>query len=82
MKDFEFIEELKRMGACMQVNAGSITGKSGFLIKRFCYKLMKMDYLDFVGTDGHGRRARVLRLLKAIKQSARRWEIDMQERFL
>lgn len=67
MKDFEFIEELKRMGACMQVNAGSITGKSGFLIKRFCYKLMKMDYLDFVGTDGHGRRARVPEIAESYK---------------
>ena len=50
---FDRIGELTEMGAYMQVNAGSIAGTEGFSVKRFCKKLMRMDLLHFVGSDGH-----------------------------
>ena len=52
-KNFDLIEELGDMGCRMQVNAGSILGKDGFKIKRFCAKLMKYDLIDFIGSDAH-----------------------------
>ncbi|MDD3338500.1 MAG: hypothetical protein PHS82_06540 [Lachnospiraceae bacterium] len=55
----EHIEELVRMGACIQMNAGSIAGKGGLTMKWFCKKIMKKNLLHFVGTDAHdvGKRA-------------------------
>ena len=55
----ERVEELARLGAYMQVNAGSIIGEDGWKVKRFCKKMMQEDLLHFVGTDGHGMKYRV-----------------------
>ena len=48
-----FIDELRDMGAYIQMNADSIIGEDGFMIKRFCKKVIKEEMLDFVGSDGH-----------------------------
>lgn len=47
------IEELAEAGAYIQVNAGSILGARGFLIKSYCKKLMKEGLLHFVASDAH-----------------------------
>lgn len=57
--DLDFVDELRNMGAYIQVNTDSITGKDGFTAKHFCKKLIKEDLLDFVGTDGHDKSKRV-----------------------
>ena len=48
-----FAEELKEMGAELQVNADSIVGYEGRAVKKFCKTLIKNDLLDYVGSDGH-----------------------------
>lgn len=58
-KNMEQLQELKEIGARLQVNAESIIGQEGFSLKRFCRKLMKNDMLDFVGTDCHRTNTRV-----------------------
>ncbi len=63
--DLDLIEELRNMGACIQVNADTISGKDGFGMKRFAKKLMKEDLLDFVGSDGHGAKSRTPDMGKA-----------------
>ena len=57
--DLEFLEELKDMGALIQMNADSIIGKDGIRMKAFCKKVIRQDLLDFVGTDGHGMKHRI-----------------------
>ena len=49
----EFIDELRDMGAYIQMNADSISGVEGWGMKRFCKKVMKQDLLHFVGSDAH-----------------------------
>ena len=49
----EFVDGLRDMGAYIQMNADSIIGEDGFMIKRFCKKVIKEEMLDFVGSDGH-----------------------------
>lgn len=56
--DFDLIDELSSYGCLMQVNAGSILGKSGFSAKQFCKKLIKYDMLDLIGSDAHDLKAR------------------------
>lgn len=53
VENVKLIPELIQMGAFIQVNAGSITGDDGRKVKSFCKKLMKNDFLHFIGTDGH-----------------------------
>ncbi len=52
-RNLDFIDELRDMGAYIQMNADSIIGEDGFMIKRFCKKVIKEEMLDFVGSDGH-----------------------------
>lgn len=66
--DLDFVDELRSMGAYIQVNTDSITGKDGFTIKRFCKKLIKEDLLDFVGTDGHDKSKRVPEISRCCNQ--------------
>ena len=51
--DPSFFAELKRMGAELQVNADSIIGKDGFSVRQLCKKMIKMDLVDYIGSDGH-----------------------------
>ena len=69
--DFAGMEELKDMGAFIQVNADTISGKDGFFVKRYARKLMKRDLIDFVGTDAHRSDSRTPGLLKAYEQAAK-----------
>lgn len=56
--NIECLEELIEVGASLQINAGSILGKSGAKVKRFCIKLMKADMVDFIASDTHNRTSR------------------------
>lgn len=49
----ECVEELVRLGSCIQVNAGSIMGKTGFTVKQFAKRLLKEHLVNFVATDAH-----------------------------
>ena len=60
--NLDFVNELRELGALIQVNANSIIGKDGFRVKRFCKHLMQERMLDFVGSDGHGIKERVPRM--------------------
>lgn len=45
----DFIDELRDMGAYIQMNADSIIGEDGFMIKRFCKKVIKEEMLILWG---------------------------------
>ena len=47
------MDHLVRTAAGIQVNAGSILGRSGKKIQKFCRSLMKYDLLPYIGSDAH-----------------------------
>lgn len=47
------IEDLIEMGCYIQVNAGSVTGKSGLKTRRFVKKMLQQGQVHFVATDAH-----------------------------
>lgn len=57
--------ELKRLGAYIQINADSIIGNDGWTTKRYCQKLIKHGWVDFVASDTHGIKNRPNRLKDA-----------------
>ena len=61
------LEDLSAMGAYIQVNADSLSGKDGFKMKRFCKKLLNNDLVDFVGSDGHNLDDRMPDLMSSVK---------------
>ena len=62
------IADLRDVGAYIQVNADTISGKDGLGEKWFAKKLMKHELLDFVGSDAHGCKNRVPGMAKAWNQ--------------
>ena len=52
-KDIGLLQTLADMGAYIQMNAGSITGKEGLAWKWFCKKAMRRGLLHFIGSDAH-----------------------------
>ena len=52
------VEELVDLGAYLQVNASTVTGKHGFFTKLFVMNLMKQNLIHFIGTDAHGTKER------------------------
>lgn len=63
----EVLKDLKKMGVKIQVNTDSISGKDGFMMKRYCKKLIKKHIIDFIATDGHDMKERIPAFEKAAK---------------
>lgn len=49
----ERVEELISLGSRIQINAGSIMGKTGISVKRFTKRLLKEGLVHFVASDAH-----------------------------
>ena len=60
----ERIQELKKLGAQIQINADSVLGYEGHTIKKFCAGLMKDYLVDFIGSDAHNLEGRKMNLGK------------------
>lgn len=78
--DLERIRFMKDMGVYLQVNADSILGKNGFFIQRFCQKIMKCDFLHFVGSDAHDLTKRKPRMGLCIKYIRNKMGQDYTEK--
>ena len=51
--EIDRVQELYNCGAYMQLNAGSIVGKEGRIVKKFCKEVFDLGLCHFVGTDAH-----------------------------
>ena len=58
MEKLSRVEEIKEMGAKLQVNAGSLSGRHGKTEMKDLLKLAKNGLVDFVGTDAHNSKLR------------------------
>jgi len=52
-RDVNLVSSVKKNGAMIQINAGTICGASGNALRKFAFKLMKNDLIDFIGSDLH-----------------------------
>lgn len=55
----EHLDELKEIGAMIQVNAGAIIGQDGWGIKQYCKKILKSGWVDIVASDSHDLKKRI-----------------------
>lgn len=60
-RDLGAIEQLRRLGTLIQVNASSIAGKAPLKEKAFVNKLLKNNLVDLVGSDIHSSRVNYMR---------------------
>lgn len=53
VQDYKRVNDLRHMGVEIQINVSSIDGLIGWNTKKFCYELIKNQWVDYVGTDAH-----------------------------
>ncbi len=56
--EIEKIQELRALGASIQINAGAVLGNAGRHTRRYCKKLMQADLIDFIASDTHDTKNR------------------------
>ncbi len=78
-KHTEYVEELVEMGALMQVNAASITGKIGWLTKRCVMRWIREELIYVVATDAHDDKKRVPALGTAYDAVEKRFGTKVSE---
>ena len=81
-KDLDTVERMVRTGARIQLNAGSIIGKSGKQEKKFCRQLMDYDLVSFVGSDAHDVSERPPRMGECASYLAKKMGRDYAEQIL
>lgn len=58
VRDPSYVGELIDNGAYIQVNSRTITGEGGMRIRHFIKKLLKEEWIHFIGTDAHSMGSR------------------------
>lgn len=62
----ELLYELVQAGALAQVNAGSVTGQYGDSVKDAAIRFCELNFIHFLGSDGHNSRSKAPRLSPAL----------------
>lgn len=82
VQDYHRVEELVDMGCRIQMNAGTISGETGFRMKQFAKKLLKLQLVDYVGTDAHNTAGRAPRMRKCVEALLRQYDRQYVEDIL
>lgn len=65
--DFGNMDELKNMGALIQVNADSVAGIDGRTLKKLCKQMIKEELIDVIASDCHNTGARACHMAECYK---------------
>ena len=80
LKDIDLIDELKELGAYIQVNVSGVMGDHGKLEKRCIKKLLKQGLVDFVATDAHRDDKRAPHIKDCVRYIAKKYGENYAER--
>lgn len=58
VKNPDYVEQLRNLGAWIQVNADAVLGLDGGAGKRFCKRLLKNGWVNVIASDSHGMQRR------------------------
>lgn len=67
------VEELRELGAEIQINAQSVLGWPSKMYKKRVAKLLKDELVDYVGTDAHSTRTRAPRIKECAEVLAKKF---------
>ena len=76
LKHDDYIEELRMLGAEIQINISSIEGKMGYEVKRFTHRILKRKLVDYLGTDAHDCKRRTPDVRKCMDRLYRKYDMD------
>lgn len=76
------VEELRRLGAWIQLNADAVIGLEGRAPKRFCKRLIARECADVVASDCHGADRRVCHLAECRNYLMKKFGAGTADRLL
>lgn len=79
---YEDIREMRRIGALIQINTGSVTGAYGSRAKRNTRLLLRENLADLLGTDAHSDGKRAPRIKNCADYLYRKLDRGYAERLL
>jgi len=79
-ENMDRVEELRRNGAFIQVNASHLMGNTGHKMKTFIQKLLKKDAVHFIATDAHNTSNRAPEIKSCAAFVAKKYGMDMYRR--
>lgn len=88
MKNLDLLINLIEQGNLAQMNAGSLIGSYGKDIKLFAEKLVEMNLIHVLGSDGHNNKNRITRIKKgfeiidSINSKLSAWIVENESRIL
>ncbi|MCR5507833.1 MAG: hypothetical protein K6F34_04010 [Lachnospiraceae bacterium] len=82
VREPSFVGELTDNGAYIQVNSATITGEGGFTIRRFIKKLLKEEWIHFIGTDAHSMGSRKPDMAECARIICKKCDKDYAARLL
>lgn len=78
-RDVGLVRQLVDMGCYVQINAQSVTGEDGFLVKQYCKKLIDGDLVHFIGSDAHDVASRRPTMGKCLEYLSSKYGEDYAE---
>lgn len=75
------LEELREMGTLVQLNAGSILGREGPQLKRFCIRALEKGLADMIASDAHSVDGRPVELAACMKKMQRKFGKERADRW-
>jgi protein-tyrosine phosphatase len=82
IKDPLLVWELIKLGAYIQLNFSSVIGTIIDPKVKFCHKLLKNEWVHFLGTDAHGSNERVPRARAAVRFLRKKYGEDTVRQLL
>lgn len=82
IKDWEYVYELKQLGADIQINASSVTGDNGRSVQKCVKALLKDHIVDYVASDAHDINARTPQLLKSYKYIVKKYGMEYADKIM
>lgn len=82
VKDWDYIYELKQLGADIQINAASVTGDNGWGVQRCVKALLKDHVVDYVASDAHDTTTRTPQLQKCYKYIVKKYGVEYADRIM
>ncbi len=79
-EDPDLVEELRRAGALIQLNADAVLGKTGRVEKQFCRTVLDGGMADLVASDSHDLKHRPCQMEKCRRSIERKYGESAAER--
>lgn len=78
----QHLDELKEIGALIQVNAAAILGQEGWKTKQYCKKILRQEWVDFVASDSHDMKKRICYLEKCYDYLTKKYSEKLAYRLM